>query len=147
MASKRVETKVPTGGFNFGLNFGSFGFNSKSFKKSPLGKATQITIDRAVAFVAEELRDTPFEGRIIKTQGKKSVFISVGARNGVSVGDGFVVYSVGEELKDPYTGEILGFEEQKAGLVQVINVKQRYSMGVLKDIILRVKPGDIIRFE
>jgi curli biogenesis system outer membrane secretion channel CsgG len=147
ITSKRVETKVPTGGVNFGLNFNSFAFKSSSFKNTPLGKATQITIDRAVAFIAEELQDKPFEGRIIKTKGDKGVLLSAGARNGISVGDNFEVFSMGEELKDPSTGEILGFEEKKAGSVTVTSVKERYSEGVLQNKILGVKVGDVIRSE
>ena len=143
--SKRVETKVPTGGFNVGFTFNTFGFKSNSFKNTSLGKATQIAIDEAVAFIAKELRNKPFEGRIIKTKGKKGVLISAGARNGVSVGDSFAVYSIGEELKDPYTGEILGFEEKKAGMMKVTSVKARYSEGVMEKKSLRVKAGDIIR--
>lgn len=143
--SKRVETKVPTGGFNVGFTFNTFGFKSNSFKNTSLGKATQIAIDEAVAFIAKELRNKPFEGRIIKTKGKKGVLISAGARNGVSVGDSFAVYSIGEELKDPYTGEILGFEEKKAGMMKVTSVKPRYSEGVMEKKSLRVKTGDLIR--
>lgn len=147
ITSKRVETKVPTGGVNFGLNFNSFAFKSNSFKNTPLGKATQITIDRAVSFIAGELRDKPFEGRVIKIKAKKMVLLSAGARNGVNIGDTFNVYSVGEELKDPSTGELLGREEKRAGSVKVTSVKRRYSEALLQKKTSRAKVGDIIRYE
>lgn len=146
ISSKRVETKVPTGGFNFGLNLSTVGFRSNSFQNSPIGKAVQISIDQAVAYVAEELNDRPFEGRIIKTQGR-DVYLSAGQRNNVSVGDRFVLFSVGEELKDPQTGEILGREEKQAGALKVTSVKARYSIGKLEPGAPMAKVGDTFRSE
>jgi curli biogenesis system outer membrane secretion channel CsgG len=71
LASRRVEGKAKSGGFKFGMeDIEGVDFGTESFHKTPLGKATQITIDNAVEFIASNLRALPFQGRIIKVKGK-----------------------------------------------------------------------------
>ena len=144
IVSKRVEGKAKSSGYNVGLNVGGFSFGNDSFKKSPIGKTVQIVIDRAVYYIAQELEKLPFEGRIIKARGK-SVFVSAGERNGTKVGDEFIVFSKGEEFKDPATGEILGFDEEEIGRIKITKVKAKYSMAKAVGKLGKVKPGDLIR--
>jgi curli biogenesis system outer membrane secretion channel CsgG len=143
--SQRVEGKAKSGGFGFGLNVGSVDFGTEGFHKTPLGKAMQIAIDNAVEFIASKLRDLPFQGNVIKA-GAKEVYISAGETNGTSVGDLFTVYSVGEELVNPATGELLGVEEKEIGKVEVVEVKEKYSKAKAAGCDLaQVKTGDVIR--
>lgn len=142
--SKRVEGNAESGGFKFGMDVGGVGFGTDSFKKTPLGKATQMAIDNAVEFIAMELRNRPFQGRVIKGVGS-TLFISAGAQDGANIGDSFTVYSVGEELVDPATGEILGVEEVEIGSVKVTEVKEKYSKAQIVNGCSGAKPGDIIR--
>jgi len=145
IASKRVEGKAKSSGYDFGLNVGGFSFGNDSFKKSPIGKTVQIVIDRAVVYIATQLEELPFEGRVIKARGK-SLFVSAGERNGTKVGDEFVVFSKGEELKDPDTGEILGFDEEEIGSIKITKVKTKFSMAKAVGKLGKVKPGDLIRY-
>ena len=124
--SKRVVGKAEAGGFEFGLDLEDIDFETESFKNTPLGKATQMAIDETVEFISVKLKNVPFKGRIIKVQ-NEDIYLSAGNRNGSSVGDMFTVYSVGEELVDPDTGEILGSEEEKIGTVKIFEVKEKYS--------------------
>lgn len=124
--SHRVEGKAKAGGFKLGVDLGGIDFGTKSFKKTPLGKATQIAIDNAVEFIVSKLKDLPFQGRVIKVKGGE-VYISAGERNGATVGDIFTVYSEGEELIDPDTGELLGTEEEEIGAVKIYQVKEKFS--------------------
>ncbi|NVL93040.1 MAG: hypothetical protein HWN71_08430 [Desulfobacterales bacterium] len=142
--SHRVEGKAKSGGLKLGFDVGGVDFGTESFRKTPLGKATQIAIDNAVEFIASKLRDIPFQGRIIKVSGK-DVFISAGEQTGASVGDKFTVYSVGEELVDPDTGELLGVEEEEIGAVKISQVKKKYSKARLVSGGEGIKRGDIIR--
>lgn len=142
--SQRVEGKAKSGGFKFGMDVGGVDFGTESFKKTPLGKATQIAIDNAVEFIASKLRALPFQGRIIKVSGK-DVFISAGEQTGASVGDVFAIYSVGEELVDPDTGELLGVEEEETGTVKIFQVKKKYSKARIVSGGKGIKRGDIIR--
>lgn len=142
--SQRVEGKARSGGIKFGMDVRGVEFGTGGFKKTPLGKATQIAIDNAVEFIASRLRDVPFQGRIIKVSGK-DVFISAGEQTGASVGNVFTVYSVGEELVDPDTGELLGSEEEEIGTVKISLVKKKYSKARILSGGEGIKRGDIIR--
>ncbi len=143
LASKRVEGKAKAGGFRLGINRGGIGFGTKGFKKTPLGKATQIAIDNAVEQILATLEDVPYQGRVIKVSGS-SVYLSAGERTGASVGDVFTVYNLGEELVDPDTGEILGSEEEAMGKVKIYKVMKKFSKAK-KLGSLKVSKGDIVR--
>jgi curli biogenesis system outer membrane secretion channel CsgG len=60
-------------------------------------------------------------GKIAKVEGG-SVFLNVGAEAGVKEGDTFDVFRVGNVIKDPDTGEVLGSDETKVGRVKVTKV-------------------------
>lgn len=142
--SKRVEGKAKAGGFKLGVDIKGVDFGTEGFHKTPLGKATQIAIDSAVEFIASKLRSIPFQGRIIKVK-EEGVYISAGEKTGASVGDVFAVYSVGEELVDPDTGELLGLEEEQIGSVKIFKVKEKYSKAKIARGGKGIKRGDIIR--
>jgi curli biogenesis system outer membrane secretion channel CsgG len=144
LASERVEGTAASGGFKFGMDVSGVSFGTDSFKKTPLGKATQIAIDNAVHFIAAQLKNKPFQGRVVKYDGS-SVYISAGANSGASVGDAFTVFSVGEELIDPSTGEILGVQEKQIGSLKVTQVSEKYSVASIVSGGKGIKSGDIIR--
>jgi curli biogenesis system outer membrane secretion channel CsgG len=126
LASERVEGKSKSGGTTFGLNMGGVGFKSAGFKKTPLGKAVQIVIDRAAVKITQKLDPIPFEGKIIKVRGD-TVFTNIGKRNGLSQGDTFTVISPGEEMIDPDTGENLGSDRTEVGRIKITSVKDKFS--------------------
>jgi hypothetical protein len=80
-----------------------------------------------VEYIASELRDLPFQGRIIKCFSDGDIDISAGEKVGAQVGNVFTVYSVGEELIDPDTGELLGSDEEEVGSLKTYEVKEKYS--------------------
>jgi hypothetical protein len=55
------------------------------------------------------------------------VTINRGEGGGVAEGDIFNVFTQGEELKDPDTGEVLGREEVKVGKVKITQVNPKTS--------------------
>jgi curli biogenesis system outer membrane secretion channel CsgG len=126
LASERVEGKAKSGGTTFGLSKGGFGFKSSGFKKTPLGKAVQIVIDRAVVKITQKLDPIPFEGKVIKMSGG-TVFTNMGKRNGLNQGDTFTVFSPGEEMIDPDTGENLGSDRTEVGKITITSVKDKFS--------------------
>jgi hypothetical protein len=142
--SQRVEGKATAGGVSLGVDVGGVAFGTEGFKKTPLGKATQIAIDNAVQFIAGRLQNVPFQGRIIKASGD-DVYVSAGSRTGVAVGDVFAVYSVGEVLLDPATGEQLGAEEKRIGSIKIYEVQEKFSKAKPEGKLDGVKAGDVIR--
>jgi len=67
------------------------------------------------------------EGKIIKVEGNRA-WINMGSMSGVSVGDSYGVFSVGEALVDPDTGQVLGVDETETGSGQVVEVEERFSI-------------------
>ncbi|MFN7964980.1 MAG: CsgG/HfaB family protein [Acidobacteriota bacterium] len=94
----------------------------KSLAADISGKATGLTPSTPTGGV---------EGKIANVQGEK-IFLNVGAGSGVKVGDKFEVLRMGEQIKDPDSGEVLGGEETKVGtleIVQVVNDKLSIAKG------------------
>lgn len=141
--SRRVEGKAEAGGVAWGAKVGGVRFGTEGFSKTPLGKAVQIAIDNAVAYIAEKMRAIPFQGRVVDVK-ENVIYISAGADTGVTIGVTFTVYSKGEELVDPETGELLGSEEERIGSVRIIDVKEKFSKATVVEG-QGFKKGDIIR--
>ena len=123
--SVRVEGDAESGGLTLGVDR-SVDFSTSGFKATPLGKAVQIVIDRAVVKIASGLKDIAFSGKVIKVD-NGTIYTNIGARNGGSVGDTFRVYAPGEELIDYDTGEVLGSEKKLVGEIQLTSVEEKFS--------------------
>ena len=61
-------------------------------------------------------------GKIAKADGG-TLYLNVGSEAGVKEGDEFNVFHVGDSIKDPDTGEVLGTNETKVGRIKVNSVK------------------------
>ena len=59
-------------------------------------------------------------GKIAKADG--TLYVNAGSEAGIKEGDEFNVYRLGEQIKDPDTGEVLGANEMKVGRVKITNV-------------------------
>ncbi len=59
-----------------------------------------------------------------------TAYLNRGEGGGLRVGDVFEVFSLGEELRDPDTGAVLGAEETKIGTLQVSSVEAKFTKAV-----------------
>ncbi len=66
-----------------------------------------------------------FFGVIAKTIDKFSVVINKGSDDGVKVGARFLVYGVGDEIRDPETGASLGILEVVRGTAKVTHLQPK----------------------
>ena len=64
--------------------------------------------------------------KIASVQGDELV-INRGEGTGLVVGGQYEVFSQGEAVKDPDTGDIIGSDETKVGLIEVTSVQQKFS--------------------
>ncbi len=71
------------------------------------------------------------EGKIIKVAGNQA-WINLGSSSGIKVGDQFKIFNVGEALKDPDTGAVLGADEKETGSGQVTEVQAKYAIITFK---------------
>ncbi|HEY5040671.1 MAG TPA: CsgG/HfaB family protein [Verrucomicrobiae bacterium] len=145
LASQRVEGKAEASGVSWNANSPGMSFGSSDFKKTPMGKAVQEAIDNAVALIADKLKDVPFEAHVIKVNDDGGLLISGGSKAGIAEGDVFTVYSVGENLVDPTTGEQLGAEVTKKGTIKVTKVEEKYAAAKSDTPLTGIKTGDMVR--
>ena len=123
--SQRVEGVANASGFSIGYS-GSFSIGSSSAKKTPLGKATQIAIDKAVSYIASKLQNLPWQGRVVTVK-DNLVYVNAGSNAGISSGMNFSVYRARESLIDPETGIDLGSEKTKIADISIVEVQAKYS--------------------
>jgi len=145
LASQRVEGKASAGGLSFGANVSGASFGSAGFDKTPMGKAVQMAIDDAVSQITGKLKDVPFSAHVVKVNDDNNLIVSGGAKTGIALGDTFTLYSVGENLVDPDTGEQLGSELTKKGSVTVTKVEEKYAVAHSDASLAGIKAGDLVR--
>lgn len=129
--SHRTEQKARSIVVTGGVKIGDVVIGGVDFHKTPLGKATRKAIEDMVDFIVKQLKDKPWEGRVVKVKDDK-VIINAGSDTGIRVGDIMEIWTVGEELIDPVTGLSLGVEEmQKIGVIKVTEVREKYSIATI----------------
>ena len=141
--SQRVEGSAAASGFSIGYS-GSFSLGSSSFKKTPLGKATQIAIDNAVNYIAGALSQLPWQGRVVKVDDDGTVYINAGTSTGITSGMTFSVYSPGESLIDPETGVNLGSEKTKVADISVFETQAKFSKASSSGASGNIKAADLV---
>ncbi|WP_409524378.1 LysM peptidoglycan-binding domain-containing protein [Nitrincola sp. MINF-07-Sa-05] len=73
------------------------------------------------------------------------VVLSVGRRDRVEPGDVFAIYSQGETLRDPVTGESIQLPAEEAGVLMVFRSFDRVSYGLIMRATNVISIGDEIR--
>ena len=63
------------------------------------------------------------DGLVAKILGKRKVVLNKGSHDGISEGDEFLVFTLGEEIHDPKTGESLGILEEIKGKGKVVHAQ------------------------
>ena len=104
--------------------------------------ASIIAAEKVRASSAEKLRDLvakitekialafPMEGYIVQRNDKK-VTIDLGRQLGVRPGMKFIVFKEGKIIKHPKTGEVLDVETIEIGIIEIRDVREKTSTGVV----------------
>jgi len=82
--------------------------------------------------MANRVVDVIHPAKIIAQTGKQ-VTINRGAGTGVSKGQEWEIFALGEEMIDPDTGESLGSSEVMVGLVSIQRVTPRFSTAIVTE--------------
>ena len=95
------------------------------------------------AWAANRITDVVFPIKVLeKSDGV--ITINRGEGSAVQVGQVFRIFSVGKELRDPGTGEVLGHDETTVGKVTISELHPKFSKArVLEDT--GIAPGAILR--
>lgn len=91
------------------------------------------------------------QAKVAKVLTQYKVILNVGARDGINVGDDFIIYRIGDEVQDPDTGESLGVYEEIIGRGTVTHLQDAISTLESSDVkqsgrkvIKRYRPADQI---
>ncbi len=100
---------------------------------------------KAANKISSDMIQNIYPTRIIKIKTDETMILNQGGRS-VEEGDVFEIYSKGEILIDPYTGESLGSDETLNGVIKIIRVMPKISIAKLIDGNIKyLKEGDICR--
>ena len=118
------------GGFAMGASLSredEWGIASEAIEKASANVVALFSGHKGLAKLGAGGVMAGAEGKIIKVEGGKA-WINMGEMSGLKAGDKFTVLSVGEELRDPDTGQVLGVEESAIGEGVVVDVQERFSI-------------------
>jgi hypothetical protein len=99
--------------------------NVAGFKNDNVGKAVESACGEAVTFMVGQLPKISWSGSVVQVANGK-VYINRGAREGVSVGQNFIV-GTAEVIRDPDSGEVLDTTVEEIARVEVTEVKEKLS--------------------
>ncbi|MEZ6185138.1 MAG: CsgG/HfaB family protein [Planctomycetota bacterium] len=95
------------------------------------GGPSKVAIDQIQRDVVEALVikviNAVYPVRVIGVNANGVVSINRGEGGGINVGEEYDVFTEGEELVDPDTGEVLGSEETKIGRIRVDEILAKFS--------------------
>ncbi len=126
LASKSVIGTSTQRGLSVGVYRNGVGAEAGGHKNDNVGKAVESACGEAVKFMIDQLPKIPWSGSVVQTVNGK-VYINRGSREGVAVGDSFVVGD-SEVIRDPDTGEVLDSTVKEVARVQVSEVKEKLSI-------------------
>ena len=146
LASKSVVGVAKRKGLALGYNTGGWGAAFGGHKNDNVGLAVQEACAQAVEFIKEQLPNIQWTGSVVMTKAGK-VFINRGEREGVAVGQQFVVGEA-EVIRDPDTGEVLDESLTEIARIRADRVKEKLSIcSVVSGDAAAVKKGMTIHVQ
>jgi len=100
--------------------------------------------EKTVKEIVNGIIEGVFPLKIIKITGNK-VYINRGAGVSFKVGDTLTVFSQGESLVDPDTGESLGSAEEEVGSIEVSTIQKKFSTAKIIAGAGQIKKGSVVR--
>lgn len=102
--SVKGEASAYAGWFGADIDYKKFNFGGNAFARTPLGKATEKAIERAVRQIVEILPQDS-SPLCVAHAGPDNLILNAGANAGIRKGDRFIVRKPGREITDPVTGD------------------------------------------
>ena len=124
------------------LNVPFFG----SQNTSPVNYAMSSAINKASYLLATSLKNKPWRGSVVYVDGD-IVTINGGENRGLSPGMKFLAVSRGREMRDPESGQLLGYQEDVIGSIKVTTVQDLMATAVVVEGCNGLKAGDFVRHD
>ena len=129
ICSESMEESVRANDLAVKAVYKDVGFGGSTFYQTPLGRATNRVIDKAIKRIAAAIASRPWEPKIATVQPDGSVIINGGQDHGVKAGAEYDVVEAGQPILCPDTGDMIGRQPGKVlGRVRVYDVRDRYSL-------------------
>ncbi len=125
LASKSVVGEAGRKGGTFGYSGRNWGGDVGGYKNDNVGQAVESAISEAVDWIIEQLPRIAWTGSVALVDGGE-VYVNRGSREGVSVGQTFVVGEV-DVIRDPDTGEVLKEKMNELARLRVDSVDEKLS--------------------
>ncbi len=106
LSAVRTEGSATQGGFGAGVNYKQVAFGGDAYFRTPLGRATQQAMGRAVKQVLADIPRERWEPRVAEG-GADMVIVNGGENVGLRVGQRFLVREEGRRITDPITGDVI----------------------------------------
>jgi curli biogenesis system outer membrane secretion channel CsgG len=126
LASKSVVGTAGKRSLGVGYSGAGFSGDVEGFKNDNVGKAVEAACAEAVKFLTDQLPKIPWTGSVVQVANGK-VYINRGTREGVSVGQNFVV-GTAEVIRDPDSGEVLDTSLTEVARIEVTEAKEKLSI-------------------
>lgn len=126
LASKSVIGVSTSKGLSVGLYRGGLGTEASGYQNDNVGKAVTSAVDQGVQFLVQQLPKIPWSGSVVQAANGK-VYINRGTREGVTVGQTFVVGEA-EVIRDPDSGEVLDSSVKEVARLECGTVKEKLSI-------------------
>lgn len=117
LESVRAEGRVGSQLASLNLKQNEFKIGFAAFDNGPLGRAVRFAILDAVKKIVQRTEAIPWTAKVaaVTEDGGRKVYLNAGKDSGLEPGDILEVQALGEEIKDPDTGLVIG--RTKAGVV------------------------------
>lgn len=105
-----------------------------------------LLMKKAAEKITTDCIENIYPPKVIRVR-DKDIYINMGGAS-VKVGSTYGIYAIGADLIDPYTGESLGSEESRVGMLKITDVKPKYSVGrIVEGNIADISVNQICRHE
>lgn len=102
----KADADASAGGFGGAVKYQDVAFGADSYFRTPLGRATERAIGKAVKKLLVDLPARPWEPRVAEVDGG-TAFLNGGSTTGFQPGQVYLVREAGRTITDPDTGNVL----------------------------------------
>jgi len=140
----KVRQPISNTSFSAGTNYKAMSLGGDSFNNTPLGEATRIAIDNAVAEIVAVSARQPWQALVVEVDGR-TIAINAGRSARLRQGDRFRVEHVVGTLTDPATGEVLSVRRKMLGTLEITSVEEKIAFGAFSSTDpLKPVRGDLV---
>lgn len=91
-----------------------------SYAENIEGDALRAAIVKFVKNIVSQVNKRPWSCRVAEAS-KGEIYLDAGQESGLKLGTMLTVYELGEEIRSPATGMVIGCKQRKVGMIKVVD--------------------------